>query len=60
MSLYDPMKNVVPPSETARQNEYAALVRTVLTTTRAMVLMESIEKPPVFNRVESEEWRVEL
>ena len=30
MSLYDPMKNVVPPSETARQNEYAALVRTVL------------------------------
>ena len=30
VSLYDPMKNVVPPSETARQNEYAALVRTVL------------------------------
>lgn len=30
MSLYDSVKNVVPPSETARQNEYAALVRTVL------------------------------
>ena len=30
MSLYDLSKTLVPPAETARQNEYAALVRTVL------------------------------
>ena len=30
MSQYESLKNVVPPAETARQNEYAALVRTVL------------------------------